>query len=457
MSPLHVDLDLVRKYNVPGPRYTSYPPATKFSDAVTVEDVRDSIRRNNATTRDLSLYFHLPFCETLCWFCGCTTVITADYSKSATYVEYLGREMAALKPLLNPERRAVQLHFGGGSPTFCQPQHLRRLGELIRQNFTFAPDLEAGVEVDPRRLTRDHLVALRELGFNRASMGVQDNHPDVQKAIHRIQPLEMTQQAVAWVRETGFTSLNIDLIYGLPFQTPATFARTLDEILALNPDRFAVFSYAHVPWMKPAQKIVQARVLPTPEVKFELLKLTIEKLAAAGYVYIGMDHFARATDELAVAQRAGTLQRNFQGYSTRGGADIYAFGMSSISQSADTYWQNLKELPAYYAAVDAGQMPYARGYTLTADDLIRRETIMQVMCNLVLDFDAMSARLGINFRGYFAKELASLDDLAADGLLERTDARVTVTDLGRLLVRIIAMRFDAYLPKPSERRHAMTI
>ena len=457
MSRLSVNLDLVRKYNVPGPRYTSYPPATKFTEQVGVEQVRDSIRRSNATPRDRSLYFHLPFCETLCWFCGCTTVITADYSKSATYVEYLGREMAALRPLLNPASRAVQLHFGGGSPTFCKPEHLRRLGELIRENFTFASDIEAGVEVDPRRLTRDHLLALRELGFNRASMGVQDNHPDVQRAVHRIQPLELTQQAVAWVRETGFTSLNIDLIYGLPFQTVATFERTLDEILALNPDRFAVFSYAHVPWMKPAQKIVQARVLPSPEVKFELLKLTIEKLGDAGYVYIGMDHFARATDELAVAQRAGTLQRNFQGYSTRGGADIYAFGMSSISQSADTYWQNLKDLPAYYAAVEAGRLPYARGYVLTADDLIRRETIMQLMCNLVLDFDAMSARLGIDFRDYFAKELASCDDLAADGLVERTDARLTVTDLGRLLVRIIAMRFDAYLPKPAERRHAMTI
>ena len=454
---MQVDLDLVKKYNVAGPRYTSYPPATLFTDRLPVGQVRENIRRNNVTPRDLSLYFHLPFCETLCWFCGCTTVITADYDKSATYVEYLGREMAALQPLMNPARQVTQLHFGGGSPTFCRPDHLRRLGDLIRSQFTFASDMEAGVEVDPRRLTRDHLVALRELGFNRASMGVQDNHPDVQKAVHRIQPLELTQQAVEWVRETGFTSLNIDLIYGLPFQTPATFERTLDEILALSPDRFAVFSYAHVPWMKPAQKIVQARVLPTPEVKFELLKLTIEKLADAGYVYIGMDHFARATDELATAQQAGPLQRNFQGYSTRGGADIYAFGMSAISQAEDTYWQNLKELPAYYAAVDAGQLPYARGYVLTDDDRVRRETIMEIMCNLGVDFDALSARLGLPFREYFAMELASLDDLEADGLVRRTSNRLQVTELGRLLVRIIAMRFDAYLPKPTERRHAMTI
>ncbi len=457
MSRLNVNFDLVRKYNVPGPRYTSYPPATKFTEAVDATAVRESLRRNNQTPRDLSLYFHLPFCETLCWFCGCTTVITADYSKSATYVEYLGREMDLVAPLLHPERRVVQLHFGGGSPTFCKPDHLRRLGELIHRRFTFAPDIEAGVEVDPRRLTRDHLVALREIGFNRASMGVQDNNPEVQKAVHRIQPLELTRQAVEWVRETGFTSLNVDLIYGLPFQTPASFERTLDEILALQPDRWAVFSYAHVPWMKPAQKIVEARKLPPPEVKFQLLKLTIEKLADAGYVYIGMDHFARPTDELAVAQRAGTLQRNFQGYSTRGGADIYAFGMSSISQTPDTYWQNFKDLPAYYARVDAGELPCARGYQLTEDDRIRREVIMQIMCNMGADFDALSARLGVDCRAYFARELASLDDLVADGLVQLDGARLRVTDLGRLLVRVIAMRFDAHLPRPTERRHAMTI
>lgn len=451
------DLDLVRKYNVPGPRYTSYPPATQFTERLPVEGVLERIRENNRAPRELSLYFHLPFCETLCWFCGCTTVITTDQGKSARYIEVLGREMAQMKPLLHRDRQVVQLHFGGGSPTFSAPGHLRRLGELIRAHFQLAPDLEAGVEVDPRRLTRDHLVALREVGFNRASMGVQDNDPRVQQAVHRHQPIEVTRQAVEWIRELGFRSLNIDLIYGLPFQTVDSFARTLDEIIALNPDRFAVFSYAHVPWMKPAQKIVESKVLPTPETKFALLKLTIERLAAAGYAYIGMDHFARPNDELAVAQRAGTLQRNFQGYSTRGGADIYAFGMSSISQADGVYWQNLKDLHAYTARVEAGELPYARGYCLNADDLIRRETIMQVMCNLVLDYAAMSARLGIDFARYFAAELASLDDLEADGLVRRTATALRVTDLGRLLVRIIAMRFDAYLVKQTERRHAMTI
>ncbi|MBM3878884.1 MAG: oxygen-independent coproporphyrinogen III oxidase [Verrucomicrobia bacterium] len=454
---MHFDLELVRKYNVPGPRYTSYPPATQFTDQLPVTRVLEGIRANNQAARDLSLYVHLPFCESLCWFCGCTTVITTDQRKSAAYIEYLGREMALLQPLLHPQRRVTQIHFGGGTPTFSAPDQLRRLGELIHRHFAFAADVEAGVEVDPRRLTRDHLVALREIGFNRASMGVQDNHPQVQKAVHRLQPLDLTAQAVAWLRETGFTSLNIDLIYGLPYQTPASFEKTLDEILALAPDRFAVFSYAHVPWMKPAQKILLREVLPTPETKFQLLKLTVEKLADAGYVYIGMDHFARADDELATAQQAGTLQRNFQGYSTRGGADIYAFGMSSISQADGTYWQNLKDLPAYYAKLDAGQLPYARGYVHNDDDRRRRDTIMQIMCNLGVDYAAMSARLGVDFPTYFAAEIASLDDLEADGLVHRTHRRLAVTDLGRLLVRIIAMRFDAYLPKPTERRHAMTI
>ena len=455
--PLRVDLDLVKKYNVPGPRYTSYPPATLFTDRVPAGELLDNIARNNAASRDLSLYFHIPFCETLCWFCGCTTVITTDPRKSAAYVETLGREMERMRPLLDRGRRVVQVHFGGGSPTFCRPEQLRRLGVLIHRHFPFAEGIEAGVEIDPRRLTRDHLAALREIGFNRASIGVQDNHPEVQKAVHRIQPPELTAQAAGWVRETGFSSLNIDLIYGLPFQTVASFDRTLDDMLELAPERFAVFSYAHVPWMKPAQKIVEARHLPTPETKLELLKLTIEKLTASGYVYIGMDHFACPDDELAVAQRAGTLQRNFQGYSTRGGADICGFGMSSISQTRDAYWQNLKDLDAYRAKVDSGELPYARGYLLNKDDHIRRETIMQIMCNLGVDYTVLSHRLGIDFPDYFAAELASLDDLEADGLIVRTPSRIVVTDLGRLVVRIIAMRFDAHLPKPGARRHAMTI
>src|SRR5216683_1428236 len=355
MSSLKVDLDLVKKYSVPGPRYTSYPPATHFTNEIAPEVFVEKIRANNRSERDLSLYFHLPFCQTLCWFCGCTTVITTDQKKSGDYIGYLEREMDLMKPLLNPKRQAVQLHFGGGTPTFSLPDEIRRLGEMIHSRFVMAPDIEAGVEVDPRRLTREHLKALREVGFNRASMGVQDNDPVVQKAVHRLQPFEMTKQVVEWMRELGFQSINIDLIYGLPFQTPDSFARTLDEIVSLKPDRFAVFNYAHVPWLKPAQKTFKPEALPSPQTMLVLLKLTTEKLTSEGYVYIGMDHFARAGDELAVSQHQKTLQRNFQGYSTRGGADIYAFGMSSISQADGIYWQNQKELPIYYGELDSGR------------------------------------------------------------------------------------------------------
>jgi oxygen-independent coproporphyrinogen-3 oxidase len=454
---LKVDLDLIKKYNVPGPRYTSYPPATHFTEEIPPEVLLERIGGNNRTQRDLSLYFHLPFCESLCWFCGCTTVITLDPRKSAEYVRYLEREMDLMKRLLNPRRKVVQLHFGGGTPTFSAPDEIRALGEAIHARFTLAEGVEAGVEVDPRRLTRDHLTALREVGFNRASMGVQDNDPVVQKAVHRIQPFEMTRQVVEWMRETGFQSINIDLIYGLPYQTPRLFVKTLEQTLSLRPDRFAVFNYAHVPWMKPAQKILKVETLPTPETKLELLKLTIEKLTAEGYVYIGMDHFALAGDELAVAQKQKTLQRNFQGYSTRGGADIYAFGMSSISQAEDCYWQNHKELPEYYAALERGELPAHRGYLMTEEDKLRRVTIMRLMCDLGLDYGAMSSLLGLDFKEHFTQELDSLEDLEADGLLVKTPEGLLVTDWGRLLIRNIAMRFDAYAMTRKENRFSKTI
>ncbi len=457
MSTLHVDLELIKKYSVPGPRYTSYPPATQFTDKIDFAALADKVREKNKEGRDLSLYFHLPFCETLCWFCGCTTVITTDHKVSGKYLDYLAKELAITRPLIDPKRKVSQLHFGGGTPTFLAPDELRRLGKMIHSQFEFARDFEAGVEIDPRRVTKDHILALREIGFNRASMGVQDNNPEVQKAVHRIQPFEETKQTVEWLREAGFSSINIDLIYGLPYQTPATFEKTLDEVLTLQPDRFAVFNYAHVPWMKPAQKILEAKILPTPETKLQVLKMTIEKLTSNGYAYIGMDHFAKETDELATSQREKTLQRNFQGYSTRGGTDIYAFGMSSISQAGDVYWQNLKELPDYYAAIDAGKLPWTRGYVLTKEDEIRRTTIMRLMCDLGLDYAVMSRMLGINFKEHFAREIASLDEMEADGLLVKTPEGITVTDLGRLLIRNIAMRFDEYLPKQSERRFSKTI
>jgi oxygen-independent coproporphyrinogen-3 oxidase len=458
MSTLTVDLDLVQKYNVAGPRYTSYPPATKFTDSLAWSGLAERILENNRTERDLSVYYHIPFCETLCWYCGCTTVITLNHKQGETYIKYLEKEMAQMSTLLNPRRKVVQLHWGGGSPTFLSPDEIRKLGDHIHKHFTFADDIEAGVEIDPRRLTRDHIVALREIGFNRASLGVQDFDPKVQEAVHRIQPRELTQQVLGWIRELGFSSVNFDLIYGLPNQTVESFNRTLDDVLALKPDRLAVFSYAHVPWVKPAQKILEQKVLPTAEVKLQLLKLVIERLTENNrYVYVGMDHFARPDDELAVAQRHKQLQRNFQGYSTRAGADIYAFGMSAISQIPDAYWQNEKDLPKYYAALDAGRAPLTRSYVLSDEDKVRRETIMRVMCDLSLDYAAMSSRLGFDFASHFEREIETLAPFEADGLVRRTQAGLQVTDAGRLFIRNIAMCFDNTLAPVSERKHSRTI
>jgi oxygen-independent coproporphyrinogen-3 oxidase len=457
MSTLQVNLDLIKKYNVPGPRYTSYPPATQFSEQLSFDVLSEKIKANNEAQGDLSLYFHLPFCQSLCWYCGCTTVITTQQGQSAIYLDYLKKEMDLMAGFLNPKRKVVQLHFGGGTPTFLTPDELRALGKMIHERFQVAENVEAGVEIDPRRLSRDHMVALREIGFTRASVGVQDHNPEVQKAVHRIQPLEETKLAVDWIRAAGFKSLNIDLIYGLPHQTVASFEQTIDDVLKLKPDRFAVFSYAHVPWIKPAQRIFNDEALPSAGVKLQLLKLTIEKLTSEGFVYIGMDHFARADDELAVAQQQKTLQRNFQGYSTHGGADIYSFGMSSISQADGLYWQNLKELPAYYAALDRGDLPVSKGYLLTEDDKIRRQTIMRLMCDMGLDYSLMSQYLELDFQQYFTAELASLNDLEADGLIVQTARGLEVTETGRLLIRNIAMRFDAYQGARKEGTFSKTI
>ena len=312
--------------------------------------------------------------------------------------------------------------------------------------------------MDPRRLSREHMVALREIGFNRASLGVQDFDPQVQEAIHRIQPRDLTQQTLDWARELGFGSVNFDLIYGLPHQTANSFNRTLDTVLEMSPDRLAVFSYAHVPWVKPAQKILEQKILPAADVKLQLLKNVIERLTENNrYVYIGMDHFARPDDELTVAQCNKTLQRNFQGYSTRAGSDIYAFGMSGVSQVPDAYWQNEKELPKWQAAVDAGNVPLHKAYFLTDEDIIRRETIMRTMCDLSLDFAAIGAKLGINFEQHFAKELASLAPFEADGLVKQKPGGLEVTDAGRLFIRNIAMCFDNTLAPAGERRHSKTI
>jgi oxygen-independent coproporphyrinogen-3 oxidase len=454
-----LDLGLIRKYSIPGPRYTSYPPATKFTADLGPLELEQAIVDDNASeTSPLSLYFHLPFCESRCWFCGCNTVITLRRDSACDYLDDLVREVKLTAARMNGRRPVTQVHFGGGTPTFFPPDELRRLGALIWETFpNRAPDCEFSVEIDPRRLTEDHIVALREIGANRASLGVQDTDPRVQLAVHRIQPQEVNRQAFEWLRENGFGSINVDLIFGLPLQTPASFARTVDDVLTLGPDRLSVFSYAHVPWIKPAQKIFDDREqLPGAEEKLAMFAVAHERLTAADFADIGLDHFARPDDSMAVAQRAGTLHRNFQGYSTQAGASLYGFGISSISNTPDTYRQNLKTLPEWRAALDAGRLPIERGLRLTAEDTRRRTIIMRLMCDRRLDFSGLSRETGVDFASTYAKELAGLDDLKTDGLLRAVPGGLEVTATGIPLLRVIAMRFDGTL-EPGARQHSRTI
>lgn len=448
------DLQLIEKYNRPGPRYTSYPPANHFRDVEDPAPLMHSVEQGNAP---LSLYFHLPFCETLCWFCGCHMIPTLDRSKATDYLDLLEQELAGFARYHRTEREAVQLHFGGGTPNFFGPNQIDRLAALIDRHFTFTPDAEKSVELDPRRLSAAHVEAFARMGLTRASFGVQDSNPVVQQAIHRIQPQAMNVAAMEILRANGFDSVNVDLIYGLPLQTPETFNQTLDQVLELQPDRFAIFNYAHVPWMRPAQKILEKAGLPDARTKLELLQLCIERLTREGYVYIGMDHFALPDDELVVAQREGSLQRNFQGYSTRAGVEICGFGISSISQGADGYRQNVKDIESYRARLESGRLPVAKGYQLTAEDKLRADVIMRLMCDLALNYATMSKRWGIDFEAHFASSLEQLQEPAEDGLIHFNAAGLEVSERGRLFIRNLAMCFDAYLEPAVEGRYSRTV
>lgn len=436
MNPITVSLDQLRKYNIPGPRYTSYPPATHFKELGPDDRLKAELQASS-----LSLYFHLPFCARQCLYCGCTNIVTGDQSRSATYLDYLAREMAMRSAFIADGSETVQIQLGGGTPTFLLPEEIEQLGQMIRTHFPMAATVEAGVEIDPRCLTPEKVQALRNAGFNRASLGVQDTDPAVQQTIARIQPLDQVAQANQWLRDSGMESVNFDLIYGLPGQTVASFSQTIDDVLALSPDRFAVYSYAHIPWIKPFQKSFEDQ-LPDVETKLQLLQLAIEKLTGAGYVYIGMDHFAKPDDAMSKALFDGTLQRNFQGYSTLKGVDLHGMGMSSISHVGGRYLQNQKELEKYYADLDADRLPLLRGYTMTAEDKLRYDAIMHIMCNLYIDYAALSDELGLDFADRFKSDIASLDDLEADGLVRREPGGLHVTPLGRLFVRIVAMSFD---------------
>lgn len=458
---MKVDIDLLTKYNRPGPRYTSYPTAVQFSTDFSAADYAEEIRATNAggDMPDLSLYFHLPFCKTMCYFCGCTTIITKKLDKIDTYLRSLEREIDTIAGMIHPDRKIVQLHWGGGTPSYLSDDQITELMRLIHDRFNFADDAEVSMEIDPRNLSDDFLPVIRRAGFNRVSFGVQDVNPEVQQAINRVQPDELNEFVVTESRALDFDSVNIDLIYGLPYQTASSFAGTLDKVLALDPDRFAIFNYAHVPWLKPHQKVMPVDAMPSAEERLNILKLTIERLTDAGYQYLGMDHFAKPNDELSVAAREGTLHRNFQGYTTRGHAEIYAMGMSSISQLKNVYAQNEKSEPAYRERIDKGEIPTHAGYRLNDDDHLRRYVIMQIMCNSVLQKADVEKRFGIQFDAYFADALGRMGEFVSDGLLTLHSDRLEVSEEGRLVIRNIAMEFDAHLSRDagSETRFSRTV
>ena len=455
-----IDLDLVKKYDKAGPRYTSYPTAPHFNESFTHENYLDEIiKTNNEESKpDLSLYFHIPYCDTLCYFCGCNMIVTRNRDRIKTYIDYLKNEIDMLRTYISPDRKVAQLHWGGGTPTHLMPDEINDLIGYIKDNFDFRDNSENGCEIDPRELTKEHLVALREGGFNRISMGVQDFNEKVQKAVNRIQPEDMTRQVVDWVHELKFDSINLDLIYGLPFQTVETFAKSVDAIIDISPDRIAVFNYAHVPWMKKHMALIKEEDLPAPEEKLQILKMTVEKLTAAGYVFIGMDHFSKPDDDLSVAFREKKLYRNFQGYSTNAGTDLYAFGITSISQLGRIYSQNLKNEKEYFGKLDEGIPPIAKGYYLSDDDILRKDVIMKIMCDFELDYKTIEEKYKIDFGKYFAQGINNLRQLSEDGLIILTDNRFIVTEMGRLLVRNIAMNFDGYIERKEDAgRYSRTV
>jgi oxygen-independent coproporphyrinogen-3 oxidase len=455
------DPALIASYDKSGPRYTSYPTAVQFHAGFGEAQYRAQTARTNAETppRPLSLYFHIPFCDTVCYYCACNKIITRNRKRAAPYLARLHCEIALQGALFDKSRRVDQLHWGGGTPTFLSHDEMREMMRVTRAHFRLRDDDrgEYGIEVDPREVEPGALALLRGLGFNRLSMGVQDFDPRVQKAVNRIQGEGETLAVLAEARALGFRSINMDLIYGLPHQTVESFARTLDKVIAVVPDRLSVFNYAHLPELFKTQRQIDAAALPSPQAKLAILQHTIERLTAAGYVYIGMDHFARPDDELAIAQRNGTLYRNFQGYSTHADCDLVGLGITAIGMVGTSYSQNLKTLDAYQAALDADRLPILRGIELSADDLLRRDVITRLICHFRLDLAAIEVRHGIRFRDYFATEIAELGALQQDGLLAVGDNLIEVLPAGKLLIRNICMVFDRYLREKQGQRFSKVI
>lgn len=447
------DPELLRRYDRPGPRYTSYPTAPQFTAGFGEAELREAALASNGDPipRRLSLYVHVPFCLSPCFYCGCNRIITRDLSRADTYLARLYREIDLTAALFDRDREVIQLHFGGGTPNFLSPAQLREVVDTLRRQFHFSAsdERDISIELDPRFISPAEVAELATIGFNRASLGVQDFDPLVQEAVNRIQSIEQTVAVIDACRASGFRSVNVDLIYGLPKQNLEGFARTLDTITDVRPDRIAVYSYAHLPELFKAQRQIDAADMPTPETKLALLQLAIEKLTAAGYVYIGMDHFALPDDDLAQAQARGGLHRNFMGYTTHADSDLIGLGVSAISHIGDSFSQNPRDLISWQGAIDDGRLPVFRGMRLSEDDQLRADLIQGLMCQGEIPIAALERRYAIDFDSYFADALARLQPLAADGLVRIVPGRITVTAQGRLLLRNIAMCFDRYLDQPA--------
>jgi oxygen-independent coproporphyrinogen-3 oxidase len=456
---IRFDAELIQRYDRSGPRYTSYPPATQFDDAFGPERYAEIARGTNTSGSPLSLYIHIPFCDTVCFYCGCNKVVTKDRSRAAPYLERVASELRQQAELFDDDRRVEQLHWGGGTPTFISHEEMGALMGSIGEWFELQGDDqgEYSIEIDPREADAETIALLRELGFNRLSLGVQDFDPKVQRAVNRLQGEAETIGVMQAARSAGFRSISVDLIYGLPLQSVESFGSTVDKVIAARPDRLSVFNYAHLPELFKPQRRINPEELPSPAEKLGILKQTIDQLTEAGYVYIGMDHFALPDDELAVAQRNRTLYRNFQGYSTHADCDLIGIGSTSIGMVGDCYAQNLRTLDEYYAALDAGRLAVFRGVELDADDRLRRAVISGLICHFVLDYADIEARFGIEFARYFDVELEELRQMERDDLIRLDDCGIQVTEAGRLLIRNICMVFDRYLRERNEQRFSRVI
>ncbi len=456
---MEISEELVRKFDKLGPRYTSYPTADRFHTAFVDASYRAYLeqRANRPNNPPLSIYVHLPFCESLCYFCACNKIITKDHERVSEYLRYLDQEMALVGARIGKDRKAVQLHLGGGTPTFFNAEELGRLMAMLRQHFAFTEDAELGVEIDPRTVQPETLATLSGLGFNRNSFGVQDFDPEVQKAVNRIQPLEMVEQAVIESRRANFQSINADLIYGLPKQTLESFGRTLDNLIQVSPDRIALYNYAHLPSRFKAQRLIVSSDLPSAELRLQIFLMSMRRLLDAGYVYIGLDHFSKPDDELNKARLDRTLHRNFQGYTTRSECDLIGLGVSAISKVGDSYSQGVRTVSAYYQHIDAGRLPIEKGFELSQDDVLRRDIIMTLMCSAPVEFDAINRRYGIHFTDYFAPELERLKPYEEAGLITVDEEAIRVTPKGRLFVRASGMVFDKYLGQPTTSTYSKLI